>query len=202
MKTIISTFGVEPEGIIQGIIQNGCEKLILLVPDDLKSKKNLKQIENMAKQMEIIIEKIIVSPYSFMENVQKIKEIVRQNDEVIINITGGRKPLSLAAAMAGFVTNPKKIIYIQEENNQPIEIPKFTMYENIFSAAKLTILKSIKNNMTIDDIIKSLENEKSISKEYHVIMKHLRELAEFGLIEKTKSRPHKFSILPSGELLK
>jgi len=202
MRVIISTFGVAPGGIIQGIIQNGCEKLILLVPKDLKSQKNLKEIEKKAKQMEIRVEKVMVSPYSLMENIEKIKQLLRKNDDVILNVTGGRKPLSLAATLAGFVANPKRIIYIQEENNRAIEIPKFTLYDKVLSKEKRTILKNIKNNMTIEDIKKSLKNEDGMSKNYHVLMKHLRELAEFGLIQISNGRPHTFNILPSGELLR
>jgi len=204
MKTIISTFGIEPEGIIQGIKQNGCEKLVLLISQKLtpEAKEGLKKIENIAKQMEIKVEKIIVSPYSLMENIEKIKQLLRENDEVILNVTGGRKPLSLAATLAGFVTNPKRIIYIQEENNQAIEIPKFTLYEKAISKEKCAILKNLKNNMTIEDIIKSLRNENGMSKNYAVIMKHLRDLSESGLVEISNGRPHRFNILPSGELLR
>ena len=203
MKTIISTFGEEPEGIIQGIKQNGCEKLILLIPEKLSvdSKRGLEKVETLTKEMEIQIEKIVVSPYDMMENIKKIKRLVAENaDDVILNITGGRKTLSLAASLAGFVSLPKDIIYIQEENNQSISIPKFTLTDKLLRPEKMEILKCIKANTTMEEIKKSLKNDKS--KKYHTIMKHLRELAEMELIEIINGRQHTYTITPGGELLR
>lgn len=204
MKTIISTFGEEPEGIIQGIKQFGCENLILLVPEESseKMKKGLERIEDLAKEMDIRLEKVKISPYSLMENIQKIKQLLNKNDGVILNITGGRKTLSLAAALAGFVANPSKIIYIEEESKRPIEIPRFTIYEKMLSPEKRIILKSIKNDMTMKEISKHLKKESKKPTQYHTIMKHLRELTEMGLVEVRNGRPHVYRITPSGELLR
>lgn len=199
--TIISTFGESPGGTIASIKQNGCEKLILVLSKDLtpKAKKGLERVEDLAKQLKINLEKVEVSPYALMENIQKIKQLIAAQDgnEVILNVTGGRKPLSLAATLAGFVANPSKIIYIQEENDQPIEIPKFTLGNKLLRPEKMKILKCVKNNTTVEEIRKKLGNKK-----YHTIMKHLRELEEAGLIKlESKSNPHRYSITPSGELL-
>lgn len=204
MKTIISTFGENPEGIIQGIKQFGCEKLILLLPRKLNknSKDGLNKIEILTKEIGIRLEKVEISPYSLMENIDKIKQLVSNNgEEVILNITGGRKTLSLAAALAGFVSNPERIIYIQEEDNKPMQIPQFTIHEKLISKEKRLILKCIKNDTIAEDIIKSLKKE-NMPKKYYTIMKHLRELEQMGLIEISKSRPHTYRILPNGELLR
>lgn len=204
MKTIISTFGEEPEGVIQGIKQFGCEEMILLVPERLRSekaKRGLKRIEHLTNNMGIRLEKVEVSPYSLMENIKKIKELISKSDNsIILNITGGRKILSIAAVLAGFVSKTEKIIYIQEETNVPIEIPRFTLYENILSKEKRSILNSIKINTTVGEIQKSLKKD-NISKNYPVIMKHLRELENMGLIRTENSRPHKYTLLPSGNFL-
>lgn len=204
-STIISTFGEAPGGIIEGIRQFGCQKLILLLsdkPQSKASKNGLKKIESAARQMNIPIEKIKINPYSLMENIQKIKQLIASQDgnEVILNVTGGRKPLSLAATLAGFVANPSKIIYIQEEDDQPIEIPMFTLGDKLLRPEKMAILKCIGNNTTVKEIIKKLGDGNH--KKYHTIMKHLRELEEAGLIRSEGNlRPHKYSITPSGELL-
>ncbi len=206
MKTIIATFGEASGGIEASIKQNGCEKLILLISKDLteKAKKGVEKTEDMAKQMQIKVEKIATDQYSIMENISKIKELIAKegSNEVILNVTGGRKPLSLAATLAAFVSNPKKIIYIQEENDQPIEIPRFTIGGKLLSEEKHTILKAIKNSTTVEDIKIALKGKNNNSVEYHAIMKHLRELAEMGLIEISNGRPHRYTITPSGELLR
>lgn len=206
MKTIISTFGEASEGVIQGIKQNGCEYLILLVPRILteKAKENLRKSEILAKQMQIQVRKVTVSPYSLMENIQIIKQLIEDQtgNKVILNVTGGRKPLSLAATLAGFVAAPEKIIYIQEENDEPIEIPKFTIGEKFLSQEKRSILKCIKTDTKLEEIEKNLKKKNNGSKEYHTIMKHLRELAEMSLIKISEGRPHTYTITPSGELLR
>jgi len=206
MKTIISTFGEAPGGIIEGIKQFGCQKLVLLLSDMPQTKKSirgLRKIEKNTIEMNIPLEKIIMPPYSIMDNVHKIKQVIIENgNNVILNITGGRKTLSLAAALAGFVTNPEKIIYIQEEDNKPIEIPKFTIYEKLLSNEKRIILNVIKKNTNLNDIKKLLKNQ-NISKNEPILRKHLRDLERKELIEIDKnSRPHKYNITPSGELLR
>jgi len=205
MKTLIATFGEEPGGIIASIKQHGCEKLILLVPDNLSSKgsKGLEKTEDVAKQLEIIVKRITVSPYSIMDNINKIKKLIisQKGDQVVLNVTGGRKPLSLAATLAAFVANPQRIEYIQEENNQPIEIPMFTMGEKLLTEEKRAILKTIKNNTSFEDIRDSLMGNNS-STEYHAIMKHLRWLIEMGLIKTNSGRPQTYRITPSGELVR
>jgi len=200
---IISTFGESPGGTIASIKQNGCEKLILILSKDLtkKAKEGLKRTEQIARQMNIRVEKVAVPPYELMENIQKIKRLITTQDgnNVILNVTGGRKPLSLAATLAGFVANPSKIIYVQEENDQPIEIPKFTLGDKLLRPEKMKILKCIENNTTVKEIKEKLGNRKK----YHNITKHLRELERLELIRlDNNSRPHKYSITTSGELLR
>ena len=199
---IISTFGGAPGGIIEGIKQFGCNKLILLLtdkPQSKKSEKSLNEIEEMAKQMKIPLSKVYVSPYDVMGNIQKIKKIISDNgDDVILNITGGRKTLSLSVALAGFVSNPKDIIYIQEENNEPISIPKFTLGDKLLRPEKMEILRSVKVNTTVKEIMKELGEDKK----YFAILKHLRGLEETGLIiADGNSRERRYTITPSGELL-
>lgn len=206
MKTIISTFGISAGGIIASIKENGCDNLIVLISDDMtnEAKMELKKLEDVTKSLGIDIQKVIVSPYSLMENIQRIKSIIKSysGSEILLNVTGGRKPLSLAATLAGFVSNPDRIIYVREEDNKPIEIPKFTMGEKLLSHEKRTILNSINKSTTFDEIKKFLEKNKMKSRQYHAIMKHLRELAEAGLIEINKTRPQTYTITPSGELLR
>ena len=207
MKIIISTFGEAPEGIVDGIKQFGCHKLILIVPDELKTKKataGLREIEKTTKQMKIQLQKIKLPPYSLMENIQKIKEIIRNEsqNEIILNVTGGRKTLSLAATLAGFVANPKEIVYITEEDKTTIQIPKFTIGEKLITKEKRSILGSISKNTTLIEIEKCLGDKGDISKNYYSMKKHLRELADEGLIEISKERPQTYTITPSGELVR
>jgi CRISPR locus-related DNA-binding protein len=202
MKIMIATFGVESRGITEAITMFGCQKLIVLLsekPQDKKSPGEFKKIEKMAKYMNIPMEKIIISPYAVMENIQRIKEIVESHEgnEIILNVSGGRKTMSLAATLAGFVSNPKKIIYIPaDNNNQPIEIPRFTIKKKVVSKSKLELLRAIEENTTYEEI------KKFVSKNYDNILKHLRELEAKDLIEISKKNPHTYTITPSGKLLR
>ncbi|MFH1824186.1 MAG: DUF6293 family protein [Candidatus Firestonebacteria bacterium] len=206
MKTVIATFGEAPGGIVAVIKQNGCEKLILLMSKDpsKKAERGLEDIESLTKQLDIKLKKIEVPPYSLMENIHRIKEIINseKENEIILNVTGGRKPLSLAATLAGFVSNPKRIIYVTEENDEILEIPKLTIGEKMLSQEKRTILNSIKTNTKTEEITDYLKGKNSKSNEYHNVMKHLRELADMGLIKINDGRPYTYSITPSGELLR
>lgn len=200
MKVMIATFGVESGGIRDGMKQFDCEKLFLLLSEKSQKKKSvseLRKIEKKAKQMNIPMQKVIVSPYTLMENVQKIKELIKsqEGNEVTLNVTGGRKTLCLAATLAGFVSNPKRIVYIPEDY-QTIEIPRFTVKQKFVPKQKQGILRVIGKNTTYEEI------EKSVGKKYHALMKQLRELETMDLIEISKKRPHTYTIKPSGELLR
>ena len=206
MKTVIATFGEAPGGIVAVIKQNGCEKLILLISNDPseKAEKGLKEVKSLVKQLGIKLEEVEVNPYSLMENIHKIKKLIKseKENEIILNVTGGRKPLSMAATLAGFVSNPKKIVYVTEEKDEVLEIPKLTIGEKMLSSEKHMILEIINEKTDIEKITDDLKKNNSKSNEYHNVMKHLRELADMGLIKINDGRPYTYSITPSGELLR
>jgi len=200
--TIISTFGEAHEGIIKGMKCFNCQRLVLLLskePQTDKAKENLKEIEEAAKTMKIPIEKIIISPYDIMENILKLKKLINKSgDDVILNVTGGRKTLSLAASLAGFVSNPKIIVYFPEESNNYIEIPKFTLGNKLLRSEKREVLKCVGKNTTVEEILKKLNNKK----EYRTVLKHLRDLERTDLIKRDGNYIQRYTITPSGELLR
>jgi CRISPR locus-related DNA-binding protein len=206
MNVMIATFGVESGGITDGIKLFGCEKLILLLsekPQSEKAVENLKEIEKTTKQMRIPLEKVIISPYSITENIQKVKGIVEsyKGNEIVLNVTGGRKTLSLAATLAGFISNPSRIVYIQEEEHIPLEIPRFPLKKKIVDNTKGHILQCVKKNTTYEEIKEYLKRNGG-PQNYPAIMKHLRQLSQSGLIEISRKRPQTYSITPSGEFLR
>ncbi len=205
-KVMIATFGISPGGIKAAIKQNGCEKLILIYSEKMteEASQELRKIEELVKYFGIELVKIEVHPYSIMDNITRMKEIIKneKGKEIILNVTGGRKTLSLAATLAGFVTNPTKIVYIQEENDQAIEIPKFTLGEKLISNEKRRILLSINKNTKFEEIQNYVKKQDIGASRYHNIMKHLRELYSLGLIEIEAGKPQSYSLTPSGELLR
>ncbi len=138
-----------------------------------------------------------------MENIKKIKLLIRKEETPILNVTGGRKPLSMAATLAGFVTKPEKIIYVQEENNKPLEIPRFTIYDKLLSKEKKIILSKINNKTSLEEILLKLKKNGDISPKEPAVRKHLRELLEMDLINIDKdSRPYTYTINVNGKLLR
>lgn len=207
MTTIIATFGEAPGGIIESIKQFNCEKIILLVPEKLrtkKSKEGLKEITDLTKQLDIKTEKIKLHPYELMKNITRIKSIIKkENNQTILNVTGGRKTLSLAATLAGFVTKPERIIYVQEETHEAMEIPRFTIYDKLLSNEKKIILSKITEKTTLKEIISKISKNSNISANEFTVRKHLRELVEMDLINIDKdSRPYTYSINNNGRLLR
>lgn len=206
MGLIIATFGEHPAGIIESIKQFGCEKLILLIPEPLsqKGKEGLEKVMNITRELNIETEKIKLNPYDFMGNIKEIKSIIKkEKNEIILNVTGGRKTLSMAATLAGFVTKPNKIIYIQEEDNKPLEIPRFTIYDKLLSREKKIILSKINDKTSLEEILLKLKKNGGISPKEPAVRKHLRELLEMDLINIDKdSRPFTYTINVNGKLLR
>lgn len=133
MRIQIASFALVPEHIYIAERNFHAEKLILVLSDENKDKKNveveskIKEIEEFYKKLNVSIERIYVDYKNFMKmtlSMAKILNKFKPNDEVLLNLSGGRRSIPISLIYAGtLVSNFKDI------NINCVVIPEDKTYE-------------------------------------------------------------------------
>lgn len=200
LAIIIATAGEEPAGIIESIKKFSCDKLIL-VADERAKKTVVPKVKETARSLNLTTEVITIDPYNVIDTVGKLKELIQihKEDNIIINITDGRKTMAIAGAIAGIVSGDKvdQVIYITEETHEVISIPRLLNPDKLLRPEKREILKilSQKGTLTAEEL------RETIGSQMQVTWKHLRELEEIGYVESSGEKPKKYQLTESGWLL-
>jgi len=199
MSIIMATAGEEPAGIIESLKMYHCEKLILFA-DERGKKMAVPKILNATEILSIKTEVVTVDPYDILGMVDLFKEkIAEQDDSVILNVTGGRKTMALAATLVGMVAGDKvkDVVYITEEEHKPVSLPRLLNPEALLTNEKRTILRMLaeKKEATAEDL------QAGTKVKLQAIWKHLRELEQLGYIAASEGKPRRFELTPSGQLL-
>ena len=195
----MATAGEEPAGIIESLKMYHCEKLILFA-DERGKKMAVPKILNATEILSIKTEVVTVDPYDILGMVDLFKEkIAEQDDSVILNVTGGRKTMALAATLVGMVAGDKvkDVVYITEEEHKPVSLPRLLNPEALLTNEKRTILRMLaeKKEATAEDL------QAGTKVKLQAIWKHLRELEQLGYIAASEGKPRRFELTPSGQLL-
>ncbi|AUB56278.1 MULTISPECIES: CRISPR-associated CARF protein Csa3 [Methanobacterium] len=192
-NTLISTiYSLEP--VMACITQFSPNKIILLreenPPDKIVEAERMLQ-ETVGKILEI--KSIPTSVYNVVivaqDTVEIIEEEYAHGRNIVVNISGGRKPQALGALFGSYARHNmvEKIVYITEEDKNIIDLPILNFG---ISKTKRIILEELyagENN------VKNLSIKIGISR--GMTYNHIRELREMGLID-----PKAFKITSAGEL--
>jgi len=192
-NTLISTiYSLEP--VMACITQFSPNKIILLreenPPDKITEAERMLQ-ETVGKVLEII--SIHTSVYNVVTIARDTAEVIEEEyahgRNIVVNISGGRKPQALGALFGSYSRHDmvEKIVYITEEDKNIIDLPILNFG---ISKTKRIILEELyagENN------VKNLSIKIGISR--GMTYNHIRELREMGLID-----PKAFKITSAGEL--
>jgi len=199
MNTIMATAGEEPAGIIESLKMYHCEKLILFA-DKRGKKMAVPKVLQAAEILNIKTEVVTVDPYDILGMVALVKEkVAEQENSVIVNVTGGRKTMALAATLVGMVAGDKvkDVVYITEEEHKPVSLPRLLNPEALLTEEKRVVLRMLakKKGATAEDL------QAGTKVKLQAVWKHLRELERLGYITTSKGKPRRFQLTPSGQLL-
>jgi CRISPR-associated protein Csa3 len=145
-KLLVSTFySIEP--FMQGFHKFSPDHIIIVCGDD-NNKELEKNLESIKKVISTVskIEVKKLKHYDIYEIAKEMVDILDKNkpkfDEINVNITGGRKTAALGLLYGSYARKSmvNKIVYITEEKNEVIELPK--MSYNL-GESKLSILEYI-----------------------------------------------------------
>lgn len=131
-KLLISTFySIEP--FMQGFHKYSPNHIIIVCGDD-KNKELEENIKTVSKVIKSVskVEIIRLKHYDIYEVAKQMVDLLDKNqskfDEIYVNITGGRKTSALGLLYGAYARKDsvKKIVYITEEDNEAIELPKLS----------------------------------------------------------------------------
>ncbi|MBI5458113.1 CRISPR-associated CARF protein Csa3 [Methanobacterium sp.] len=192
-NTLISTiYSLEP--VMACITQFSPNKIILLreedAPDKIKEAERMLQ-ETVGKVLEIVA--VPTSIYNVVMVARDTAEIIEEEyahgRNIVVNISGGRKPQALGALFGSYARHDmvEKIVYITEEDKNIIDLPILNFG---ISKTKRVILEELYGG---ENNVRNLSTKIGISR--GMTYNHIRELREMGLID-----PKAFKVTSAGEL--
>jgi CRISPR locus-related DNA-binding protein len=197
---IIATTGEQPAGIIESLKIYNCEKLILFA-DDRSKKMAVPKILNAAEVLNIQTEVVTIDPYDILGMINQFKKKILENQgkEIILNVTGGRKTMGIAATLVGMIMGRKvqDVIYITEEEHKPVSLPRPLNPEALLTNEKKAILHILEQK--IEATAEEIQEKMDVG--LQAVWKHLRELEELGYVTGHKGKPRKFRLTSSGILI-
>ncbi len=198
--------GFAPAPITKGLIRYGAKKLYLFPLSDESSKLTLKNILSRAEEdLGIEVKVISKNQYKIGDLVKEMRKIIQeeheQNNQIYINLSGGRKTQSFSLYIAACLEGIKvsKAFYISEEENEFIEVPLIRSSVNtLLSKEKLEILAIAEDKKLITNV----RLTKILGKTKPLIHNYLKELQSLGYLSSTKSgKEFVYEITEAGKML-
>ncbi len=182
MKILIATI-YQPHAILTICNKFAIESVIALI-DEIPDKTMTESIriieESLGKVLKFKTQ--VTDLYNILSVASEIVNLIDEipeKEEIFIDITSGRKPKSLGLLYGSYARAKriKQITYVQEENNQPILLPK--MFYPI-NESQLQILHIIKDNKEIN----TATIAKKIKFSRGLVYRYIKELTEINVIVK------------------
>ena len=165
MTTHIINVGYHIEHVYKPIAEFGAKKVIIIYTKDKEhylTEENFKKIDEAVKKAEdlcsmlgIECEKVKVNGIEFEKNVETFREIINKEDNnIIVNLTGGRKITSFALLYASLYEFQKidKIVYVHD--NRIVEFPKIAHPYNLTKFERKILASLNEGEKTITDLAK------------------------------------------------
>jgi len=160
-------------------------KLVLLIDKPIEKTKKaavdyLKQHFRDVIQIETLATSVYEMPKIISDVVKKIDEEAKQENEIIVHVSEGRKITSLALLFAAYLRKDKikGAYYIIEETNEVLTLPLINFS---LGGSKKKLLQEVeKGNGKIEKLLKKLQIKQS------AIYQHIQELKKEGYLESNK----------------
>lgn len=173
---------------MKNIAEYDIEKLVLVHEEEKLADKDdweqksqeIAEIEESPISDVIKIEKISTGLNELYRVAKDVyKEISREERDIIVNITGGRKMQAIGTLLAASKTkNVEEALYWPEEDskvNNKIQVPLFNF---LISEKEQKVIKKVSEYSQAKKIVEDLEMSQSM------VYSHLRDLEKKGFLEK------------------
>ena len=164
MKIQIASFALVPEHIYIAERNFHAEKLILILSDENKNKdveSKIKEITEFYKKLNVLSEKIYVNYKNFMEMtllLAKTINLFTPDDEILLNLSGGRRSIPISLIYAGtFISNFKDInincvVIPEDKTYTPFKLLPSYLPDEI----DIKLLSTLTQEITLTNMQKSL----------------------------------------------
>lgn len=178
--TLISTiYSLEP--VIICVTRLSPSKIILLSEEGAPDKKvqSEETIEKTFKNA-LEFEKKYTSVYDTVRVAKDVTELIEQEhargNQVIVNVSGGRKPQAFGALFGAYARNDmvQRVVYVTEEDGFMIDFPVLSF--NLSETKKLILEEIQKGNSAVAQLATTAGISKGMT------YNHLRELKAMGYI--------------------
>lgn len=178
--TLISTiYSLEP--VIICVTRLSPSKIILLSEEGAPDKKvqSEETIEKTFKNA-LEFEKKYTSVYDTVHVAKDVAELIEQEhargNQVIVNVSGGRKPQAFGALFGAYARNDmvQRVVYVTEEDGFMIDFPVLSF--NLSETKKLILEEIQKGNSAVAQLATTAGISKGMT------YNHLRELKAMGYI--------------------
>jgi CRISPR-associated protein Csa3 len=172
------------EPVIAASTKIGADRLILLV-DYKPDKTQQKSIDLINDSLGSVlkIDTFNTDVYDIVEISKETVDIIdslSDNDEIYVDITAGRKTKALGLLFGAYARSSriKRIMYVKEENNQIVYLPKLS-YQ--ITQAQQKIIEYIGKNK----ISSMAEFSENVGVSKAMLYKHVKELKDMDILEET-----------------
>ena len=179
-KVIISTlYSVEP--VMVAVTKYGADKLILVLNKDAdKTQEDSLQAIKSTFDKILEIKLVKIDPYDVVKiaaEVVKAIDFMSDKDSIVVNITSGRKTMSLGLLYGAYarISKVNKVLYISEEQ-QIIELPKLSFNLTQSQQKVLELVHSDKYK-TVTEMAEKIDISTGM------LYRNIKELQDLGLIE-------------------
>ncbi|MFQ5837186.1 MAG: DUF6293 family protein [Thermoplasmata archaeon] len=182
----IATLGDEEDPIYVGIREYPISKLVLI--HEPEKRLRAAEITGKLRELRIPVERREVqNPARDMYQVISsiIKEEGKRFDDIIINVSSGRKLMTCSAISAAFV-NGLKAFHVEDDTPMMLPVLKFS-YSEVISPSKVSILRALDRMGGVADSLSDLSKISEVEKS--LLSYHLRGgreskgLETLGLVE-------------------
>src|SRR3989344_4910838 len=179
-KIILSTM-YDASPVIFAITKFGADRIIVVLnkESDKEQDKALETLQNSFKGV-LEVKTIKVDPYDVVQiarETTKAIDLMSDKDQLIVNISGGRKTMALGLLYAAYARSSKisKIVYCSEEK-QVIQLPKLS-FKLTPSQQKVIELIDAGKHKNILDMADKIEISRGM------LYRNIKELQDLGLLE-------------------
>jgi len=190
MTVLFSTLGFHPEKLLGAVpnVPDYLERVVVYTASENEETRRLsmaalRTVEDALRQMEIQVEhREFDSPWDLSGMLEKlIRDLLKENiDEIVFNLTGGPKTMTVAVTLACLFLGVRAI-YVPEKtgNKRAIELPLFRIpYSNVLTRGQLRVLRAIEEFRpeSLDELAKRLRLKNP------TITFHIQKLEQLGAV--------------------
>ncbi len=178
---IATLYGHEP--VIVTATKVGADKLILL-PSDSTNEKARQAFDIIQKSLGSVMEVKMLETKTYdvvsvASEIVKTIDAIREEDSIFVDVTSGRKTRAFGVLFGCYAraSRIKKILYVREEDNKIVQLPKFS-YNIPEKQKRVAAYLSYNPKPKVSDLLKRMKISRAMLYRYIAVLKEMEIIEE------------------------